>query len=253
MANNQWKHVWITGASSGLGEHVARQLADQGIHVSITARSKDKLQAIADSSPNISAYPADVTNAESLRDLVGRIELAHGPIDMCIFSAGAWFPGKITDLQVENFAKTIDVNLMGVVNALDAVMGPMLARGQGHISWVSSVAGYGGLPNSAAYGSSKAALIHMAESVRPELERKGLTVSVINPGFVKTPMTSQNDFPMPFLMEPEDAATKMIEGLQAKKFEIAFPWQLVWILKILNLLPYSAYHFLIRKFVLGGR
>ena len=253
MANNQWKHVWITGASSGLGEHVARQLADQGIHVSITARSKDKLQAIVDSSPNISAYPADVTNAESLRDLVGRIELAHGPIDMCIFSAGAWFPGKITDLQVENFAKTIDVNLMGVVNALDAVMGPMLARGQGHISWVSSVAGYGGLPNSAAYGSSKAALIHMAESVRPELERKGLTVSVINPGFVKTPMTSQNDFPMPFLMEPEDAATKMIEGLQAKKFEIAFPWQLVWILKILNLLPYSAYHFLIRKFVLGGR
>jgi len=253
MAANNWKHVWITGASSGLGEHVARLLAEEGVQVSISARSADKLAAIAESSPNISAYPLDVTDAESVRNVAGRIEMAHGPIDMCIFSAGAWFPGKITDLQVENFAKTIDVNLMGVVNALDAVMGPMLARRAGHISWVASVAGYGGLPNSAAYGSSKAALIHLAESVRPELERKGLTISVINPGFVKTPMTSQNDFPMPFLMEPEDAAVKMIEGLKKKKFEITFPWQLVWTLKILNLLPYSAYHFLIRKFVLGGK
>jgi len=252
MSSKNWKHVWITGASSGLGEHVARLLAAEGVHVSITARSTDKLKSIAATSDNISVYPADVTNAELLRGLVGKMEVAHGPVDLCIFCAGAWFPGKITDLKVENFAKTIDVNLMGVVNALDAVMGPMLARGRGHISWVSSVAGYGGLPNAAAYGSSKAALIHLAESVRPELERKGLVLSLINPGFVKTPMTEHNDFPMPFLMETEDAARKMIEGLKAQKFEIAFPWQLVWILKLLNLLPYRVYHYLIRKFVLRG-
>ena len=246
----KWKHVWITGASSGLGENVARILASEGIHVSISARSEDKLAAIAASSENISSHPADVTDATALKDVVSEIESEHGPIDLCIFCAGAWFPGKITDLQVENFAKTIDVNVMGVVNGLDAVMGPMLVRGKGHISWVSSVAGYGGLPMSAAYGSSKAALIHLAESARPELERKGLTLSVINPGFVKTPMTEQNDFPMPFLMEPEDAAQKMVDGLKAEKFEIAFPWQLVWILKILNLLPYSIYHWIIRKTVL---
>ena len=247
-----WKHVWITGASSGLGEHVARQLADEGITVSISARSADKLDAIAASNANIHAVPADVTDHGRLREVVEQIEADHGPIDLCIFCAGAWFPGKITALNVESFQKTLDVNVMGVVNALEAVQGKMLERGTGHISWVSSVAGYGGLPNSAAYGTSKAALIHLAESVRPELERKGLKVSVINPGFVKTPMTAVNEFPMPFLMEVEDGAAAMIKGLKAEKFEVTFPWQLVRILKFLNLLPYPVYHWIIRKMVFGG-
>ena len=250
MSEAKWEHVWITGASSGLGEHVARILARQGCHVSISARSEDKLNAIAASSDNISAHPLDVTDHEACKKVVSDIEAAHGPIDLCVFSAGAWFPGKITKMQVDNFEKTLNVNLMGVVRCLDAVMPGMLERGSGHISWVASVAGYGGLPNAASYGSSKAALIHMAESARPELERRGLTLSVINPGFVKTDMTADNDFPMPFLMEVEDAAEKMVDGLKAEKFEIAFPWQLVTILKVLNLLPYWLYHWIIRKGVL---
>lgn len=247
MSDAKWKHVWITGASSGLGEHAARILASQGCHVSITARSEDKLQAIASASDQISAHPGDVTDNEAMLALVDDIEAAHGPIDLAVFCAGAWFPGKITDLQVENFEKTVDVNLLGVVRCLDAVLKKMLPRGRGHIAWVSSVAGYGGLPNAAAYGATKAALINMAESARPELERNGLKLSLINPGFVKTPMTEENDFPMPFIMEVEDAAEKMVQGLKAEKFEITFPWQLVRILKFLNVLPYSLYFLITRR------
>jgi len=247
MTNPKWKHVWITGASSGLGEHAARILAAKGCHVSISARSEDKLAAIASSSDNISSYPVDVTKADDIKRVVKEAEAAHGPIDLAIFCAGAWYPAKITELNLENFSKTVDVNLMGVVNGIDAVMPSMLARGKGHLSWVSSVAGYGGLPKSAAYGATKSALIHLAESTKPELARKGISVSVINPGFVKTDMTAENDFPMPFLMEVEDAAEKMVAGLEAEKFEVRFPWQLVWILKILNHLPYWLYNRIVAK------
>lgn len=233
-----WTHVFITGASSGLGEHVARQLAEQGCKVTICARSKDSLEAIAASSPNIFAHVADVTDAQGLKDLVEQIEAERGPIDLAIFSAGAWFPGSITDLQLDNFSRTLDVNLMGVANALDAVLPGMLERGSGHISWISSVAGYIGLPNAAAYGASKSALIHMAESAHGELKRRGIALSVINPGFVRTKLTDKNKFPMPFLMEPESAAAKIINGLKRRKFEIAFPWQMVWILKTIQILPY---------------
>ncbi|EFL90879.1 SDR family NAD(P)-dependent oxidoreductase [Ahrensia sp. R2A130] len=242
-----WKHVWITGASSGLGENCARKLAEQGCHVSISARSEDKLNAIADGNSNISVYPCDVTDREKMNAVKDEMEAAHGPVDLVILCAGAWFQSSLTEMKPENFQKTLDVNIMGVVNGLDAVLPDMIARGEGHISWVSSVAGYGGLPNSASYGATKAALINMAEGSHGELARKGIALSVINPGFVRTPMTDKNDFPMPFLMEPEDAADKMIAGLKAKKFEIAFPWQLVWILKFLNILPYWLYLRIIQK------
>ncbi len=244
-----WKHVWITGASSGLGEYAARLLAQQGCQVSITARSDDKLQAIASEYPNIAVYPADVTDAARLKDIVSQMEQDHGPVDLAVFSAGAWFQSTIAELKVENVAKTFDVNVMGVVNALDAVLPQMLARGSGHVSWIASVAGYGGLPLSAAYSGSKSALITMAESMMPELKKSGIDISVINPGFVRTPMTDVNEFPMPFLMEPEDAAVKMVDGLKARKFEIAFPWQMVAILKFLNHLPYWAYFKLVKRLI----
>ncbi|MEL7273635.1 MAG: SDR family NAD(P)-dependent oxidoreductase [Pseudomonadota bacterium] len=248
MADNPpWKHVWITGASSGLGEHTARQLADMGCKVSICARSKDKLDAIAADSPNLFAYEADVTDGDRLKELVNEIEAEHGPIDLTVFCAGAWFQNSLSDSKIENFEKTMDVNVTGVVRSVQAVLPKMVERGKGHISWVSSVAGYGGLPNSAAYGASKSALIHLAEGSYNELARKGINLSVINPGFVKTPMTDKNDFPMPFLMQPEDAARKMVEGLKAKKFEIAFPRQLVWTLKLINHLPYWLYLRIINK------
>lgn len=248
-ASGKWKHVWITGASSGLGEFTARILAEKGCHVSISARSEDKLEAIAATHQNISAHAADVTDGERLKQVVAEIEDAYGPIDLCIFSAGAWFQSSIKDMNVENFQKTVDVNFMGVVKSMDAILPRMLERKSGHVSWISSVAGYGGLPNAASYGATKAALIHMAETVKPELEAENITVSVINPGFVRTALTDKNKFPMPFLMEPEDAAEKIVSGLEAEKFEVAFPWQMVWILKFLNHLPYWLYFKLIKRLV----
>ena len=243
----KWKHVWITGASSGLGEYTARILAQKGCKVSITARRAKELDIIAAGHKNISSYPADVTDVNALRSVVTQMEEDHGEIDLAIFSAGAWFQSTLKDLNTENFAKTLNVNIMGVVNALDCVLPQMLNRGCGHVSWIASVAGYGGLPTSASYGASKAAQINMAESMHSELDRAGVAISVINPGFVRTPMTDKNKFPMPFLMEPEDAAVKIVAGLEKRKFEIAFPWQFVWMLKIINLLPYWLYLPIIKK------
>ena len=242
-----WKHVWITGASSGLGEYAARLLASQGCKVSISARRQEELEAIATDEPNISVYPADVTDAEALKAIVAEMEAEHGPIELALFSAGAWFPSSIRDMRIENFARTLDVNVMGVVNAMDAVLPQMLERGSGHISWISSIAGYIGLPNSAAYGASKSALISIAESVHGELQKNGITVSVVNPGFVRTQLTDKNKFPMPFLMEPDVAAVKMVDGLKRRKFEIAFPWQMVFALKLLRILPYRLSLPLIRR------
>ncbi len=244
-----WKHVWITGASSGLGEHVARALAKRGCIVSITARREEQLAAIAADFDHMFIYPADVTDAEALKLVVAQMEEQHGPVDLTIFGAGASFSSSATELEIGNFAKTLDINVMGVTNALDAVLPHMLARRAGHISWIASVAGYGGLPISPPYGASKAALINMAESMHGKLKQSGVTLSLINPGFVRTPMTDVNTFPMPFLMEPEAAAEKMIAGLRRKKFEITFPWQLVWILKVLNLLPYWLYLPIIRRVI----
>ena len=243
-----WKHVWITGASSGLGEYTARLLAREGCIVSISARRVELLEAMARQEPNIFAYPADVTDPQALQHAVEKMEADHGPVDLAIFSSGAWFPGSMGDVKVGDFGRTIEVNVLGVANALNAVLPQMVARGGGHVSWISSVAGYIGLPNSTAYSTSKAALISMAESLHVELKRKGVAVSVINPGFVRTQLTDKNKFPMPFLMEPERAAKKIVAGLKKKEFEIAFPWQMVFILKTLRLLPYWLSLALINRF-----
>ncbi len=248
MNDIPWKHVWITGASSGLGEYTAKLLAEQGCHVSISARSGDKLKAIAATSKNISAHVMDVTDAKGQKKLVKELEAEFGPIDLCIFNAGIGFKDVLSEFDGEVFRKTFDINVQGVVNGFDAVLPLMLKRNRGHISWVASVAGYGGLPGGVSYGASKAALIHMAETVKMGLDGKGVNISVINPGFVRTAMTAPNKHPMPFLMEPEDAAQKIVAGLKAKKFEIAFPWQMVWMLKFLNLLPRSLYFFLMKRF-----
>jgi len=243
-----WKHVWITGASSGLGEYTARLLAQQGCIVSISARRRQQLEAIARDQPNIFVYPADVTDPETLKKIVAQMEAEHGPLDLAIFCSGAWFPGSMGDVKVGDFARTFDVNVLGVTNALQAVLPQMVERGSGQVSWISSASGYIGLPKSTAYSASKAALISVAESLYVELKRKNITVSVINPGFVRTALTDNNKFSMPFLMEPQDAAAKIVAGLKKRKFEIAFPWQLVFILKTLRILPYRLSLALIRRF-----
>lgn len=242
-----WKTAWVTGASTGIGAEVARQLVAAGVKVAASARSRDKLDALG---PYILPVPLDVTDAESCRAAVAQIEARLGPIDLAVLGAGTYSPVAVDALDPAVFANMMDTNYMGVVNCVAALAPGMIARGEGHLSWIASVAGYMGLPKSAAYGPTKAALINLAESLHPEMKRKGVAVSVINPGFVATPLTAQNDFPMPFLMSPEEAGRRTIAGLATGRFEVAYPRRFATILKTVRLLPYPLFFKLISRGVL---
>ena len=242
-----WKLVWITGASTGIGREVALQLAARGVTVAVSARSAEKLEGMGE---NIKPYPLDVTDAAAVAKTIAQIEAELGPIDLALMGAGAYAPIAMDQIKPELFASIMNVNYMGVVNAVAALVPIMRQRGRGHIAWIASVSGYRGLPKASAYGPTKAALINLAESLKPELGALGLTVSVVNPGFVETPMTKANDFPMPFLMTPQDAARRTIDGLAKGKFEVAYPTRFVAILKFTRLLPYVIYFWLIKRAVL---
>ena len=242
-----WKTAWITGASTGIGRDVALQLAAAGVKVAASARSAEKLEALG---PAILKVPLDVTDPGACRAAAERITSELGPIDLAVLGAGTYTPVSVDDLDPGRFAHMMGTNYMGVVNCIAALSPGMLARGSGHLSWIASVAGYMGLPKAAAYGPTKAALINLAESLYPEMRASGVSVSVINPGFVETPLTAQNDFEMPFLMKPEDAARRTIEGLAAGRFEVAYPRRFVAILKSVRLLPYPLFFRLISRAVL---
>ncbi len=239
--------MWITGASTGIGREVALQLAAAGVTVAASARSADKLKAIA---PSVHAFPLDVTDRDAVIATVAKIEATLSPIDLALFAAGTYTPLDPSHIDPAEFAHTMSVNYLGVVNCLAAMLPPMRKRRSGRIAWIASVAGYRGLPKAGSYGPSKAALINLAESLKPELELSGVALSVVNPGFVETPMTDRNDFKMPFLMQPADAARLTIKGLADGRFEVAYPWRFVFILKLARVLPYSLFFWLIRKGVL---
>lgn len=245
-----WRVVWITGASTGIGAAIARQLAAEGVQVAASARSPDKLEAVASGQPLVKSYPVDVTDVEQVARVFAQVEREMGPIDLVIAAAGTYSPVTLDQFSPAPFRNMYETNFLGVVHVLSAIIPTFRQRRSGHVAWIASVAGYRGLPKAAAYGPTKAALINLAESLRPELETDGVTVSVINPGFVRTPLTAQNDFPMPFLMEPEDAARRTIAGLARRQFEIAYPAPFVVILKFARLLPYRIYFALIRRAVM---
>ena len=245
MAKLPWQRVWIIGASTGIGFEIAKQLAAAGVEVAASARNVDDLAGLA----NIHPFKLDVTDAAAVAKTFKNICDSVGPIDLVIGAAGKYKPVFSQELSLEDFRSTLDVNYMGVINMLDAVLPTFRARRSGHVAWIASVAGYLGLPKSAAYGPTKAALINLAEGLKPELEQFNITTSVINPGFVRTPMTDGNDFPMPFLMEPDDAARRTIEGLAKGKFEIAYPTRFVLILKTLRLLPNWAFFTITRRLI----
>ena len=243
IARPQDGAAWITGASSGIGLHLARALRDEGWTVYATARNGEDLAALAteaDGPGRIVAAPGDVTDKTAMAALADEIG-ADQPIALLIPNAGIYLPMTAEDFDLDGFRKTVDVNVTGAANVVAPVMEKMIARGRGHIAVMASVAGYGGLPTSPAYGASKAALINMAESLKLDLDAAGVRVSVINPGFVDTPATRDNPFPMPFLMPAEDAARRIVAGLKRGGFELTFPRRFTWWLKLTNLLPYGLY------------
>lgn len=243
--------TWITGASSGIGRATALRLAQDGWTVIASARRVEALEALADEAAGLAGVihpaPCDVTDATQIAATVQEAERSHGPIALAILNAGTFEPDRAETLDAERFGRTVDLNLMGTVRCLEALLPRWVERRKGHLAVVSSVAGYRGLPRSLAYGATKAALINLCESLRFDFDRLGLKVQVVNPGFIRTPLTDKNDFPMPFLMEVDDAADRLVRGLAADRFEIAFPARFAWILKRLRCLPYRLYFPLVRR------
>jgi NAD(P)-dependent dehydrogenase (short-subunit alcohol dehydrogenase family) len=219
------KVVWITGASAGIGAATARELARRGATVVATARRADALEELAAQNPGVVALPGDITDADGMAALAARIVTQHGAIDIALLNAGTYTPVLPEDFRPELFRPQIEVNLMGTVNCIAAVLPHMRRRGSGRIAVVASVTGFAALPMASAYGATKAFLISMADSLRADLagEGSGVAVTVIAPGFVTTDLTGQNDFEMPFVIEAPEAATFIADGLEAGRAEIAFP------------------------------
>lgn len=239
--------VWITGASSGIGAETAIRLAKQGFEVYISARSVEDLEKVAarpEAQGRIHALPLDVTDREACIAAAETITGSGRPIAIAMLNAGGFWPARGWNLTAENFDKTYAVNFTGVINCMIPAVESMKEAGRGQVAIVASVSGYGGLKKAASYGSSKAALINMAEALKFDFDKMNIKMQLINPGFIDTPMTEKNDFPMPFLMPLDKAADRVASGLKTGKFEITFPRRFTWMLKIANLLPYPLYFWL---------
>lgn len=249
--------AWVTGASSGIGRQLALDLATEGYTVAATARSADKLRemelAASGYAGKIIALPGDVTDAAAMQTIVERIETEIGPIVLAVFNAGGYLPGKGNKLHVDSFKNTYDVNVMGVVNGMVPAVEQMKARKKGQIAFVSSVSGYGGLPLASAYGASKAAVINMAEALKFDFDTMNIRLQCINPGFIDTPLTAGNKFAMPALMPVDRAVRRITSGLRTGGFELTFPRRFTWWLKLINLLPYPAYFWIVGRITGSGK
>ena len=242
------KVIWITGASSGIGKSLAIKFANEGWQVAVSARRESLLKELSDTNSNIHSFPLDVTDSEKCKDVSTEIINKLENIEICIFCTGIHDPKSEKSLDLEKVRKIMEVNFFGTVNSINSVYDYFRKKRSGHISMVSSVAGYRGLPAGGAYCASKSALTTFAESLYFDLKRFNVRVSVVHPGFIKTPMTDQNDFPMPMIKSPEFAADEMFKGLtQSNAFEIHFPKQFTFIMKILKIMPNWLYLKLIKK------
>ncbi len=242
------KVIWITGASTGIGKALALKFSKNGWIVAISARRKELLEEISSSNENMYSFPLDVTKIEECNKVFSEIKNKFNNIDICVFSTGTWNPKKEKEIDVEQIENVMKVNFFGTLNSIKCVEKYYKDSRKGHISIVSSIAGYRGLPNSTGYGPSKSALNNLAESLYFDFGRYNVRISLISPGFIKTPMTDKNDFKMPFLKSTEYAADKIYNGLvNSNVFEIHFPKQLTLILKIFKILPNWLYLWLVKK------
>ena len=247
------KIAWVTGAGKGIGQQVSLQLAEAGWCVAATSRTKDDLNALASDSTDFagSIHPlsADITDRSSIDSLVEMIEDRLGPLDLAVLNAGTYLRFGLEEFSAERFSEQIGINVIGTVNCLSPVLKRMKDRQKGQIAVVSSLSAYRGLPMASAYGASKAALTNMCEALKPECDLYGVGLSVVHPGFVRTPLTDRNEFPMPFLISADAAARELIDGLNKRKFEITFPTRFAWLMKCLRCLPYALYFRITRRLI----
>lgn len=242
------QRVWLLGASSGIGAALAQALYARGARVALSARRAEALdQQIAQlDSTRACALPLDVTDADSIARAERALLARWGAYDLVVMLAGDYAPQQVADFDLATTRRILDINLGGVYNTLAVVLPRLRAARQGGLVLVSSVAGYRGLPRSLAYGPSKAALNNLAEALYLELHDQGIAVTLVNPGFVRTPLTANNPFPMPAIIEPSQAATAIIAGLARGAFEIYFPRRFTGVMKLLALLPARLYLPLVR-------
>lgn len=242
------KKIWLLGASEGIGEALAKQLANSGAQLALSARNEEKLKALAKSLYGTGhiALPLDVTKHETVEKAWHDLTERWGSIDTVIYNAGTYDPVSAKEFNLQKAEHMLDVNFRGALRVLDSVLPGFVSRKAGHIVLVGSVAGYRGLPKAVGYGASKAALNHLAQNLRVDLD-PGTKVQIVNPGFVRTRLTDQNDFHMPFMLEVDDAAGRIVSGMNSSLFEIHFPHRFSLMLKALGLLPIEIYFWLINK------
>lgn len=242
----QGRAVWLVGASSGIGQATAHALHARGARVFVSARNADALEAFEATHPGAQALPVDVTDGAAV-NAAAQLVLRAGPLDLVVYCAGHYRELRATEYDLAEMLLHSQVNYIGALHVLDAVLPNFVARRAGHISLVSSVAGYRGLPKSLAYGPTKAALSNLAETLYLDLRGSNVGVSLICPGFVETPLTAQNRFSMPALITPDQAAAEILRGWRRGQFEIHFPKRFTRWMKALRLLPYAAYFAAVRR------
>ena len=245
--------AWVTGGGTGIGRATALRLARDGWAVAVSGRREDPLQEVAEAATELEGrilpVPVDVTDREACLAAVQRIEDELGPLHLVILNAGTFTKfNALKDFDAAAFDTHYAVNFFGVINGINAIMPSLRSRRSGHIVIISSVSGYRGLPLAAPYSSSKAALINLAESLRFDLQPAGIDVTVVNPGFVDTPLTEQNKFAMPAITDTCVAADRIVNGIYRGRFEITFPRRFTYFLKLLRMLPYRLYFPIMRRF-----
>ncbi|MBC3812589.1 SDR family NAD(P)-dependent oxidoreductase [Undibacterium aquatile] len=243
----QGKRVWVIGASTGIGAEVARLLLTKGATVALSARNREQLQHIALAYPKALPLPLDMTALVSLQTAHTQLLAEWQQLDLVLVVAGAYNEMRADSFNLADANHVLDVNVRGVYQCLEVILPTLLKQGAGGIGIVGSVAGYSGLPKALAYGPSKAAIINLCESLYVDLHPKNIGVYMINPGFVATPMTANNDFDMPALMTAPAAAQALVRGLEQGEFHIHFPKRFTNWLRLARLLPYRGYFYLVHK------
>ena len=242
----QGRSVWLIGASSGIGLATAKALHAAGARVVVSARNAELLQQFVDTHPGAQAVVLDVADAAAIATAARYVKTQQG-LDVVMYCAGYYQAMRAAEFSLTEMLRHLDINYTGALRVLDAVLPELLPQQRGHISFISSVAGFRGLPQSMAYGPTKAALINLAEALYYDVSPHGIGVSLINPGFVETPLVANNDFPMPALITPEKAAAEILSGWRKGQFHIHFPKRFTRMLLLLRLLPYRWYFALVRR------
>jgi short-subunit dehydrogenase len=241
------QRVWIIGASTGIGKSLADAMLEKGARVAVSARRAQVLEEAFAKHANALRVPLDLTDAPAVAKGLNDVATAWGGVDLVVIMAGTYRAIRAWELTDELVRETMQTNVYGVMSASALLTQFFLKQGSGHLSIVSSVAGYRGLPKALVYGPSKAAVTNFSETLYIDLSEKGIGVSVVHPGFVRTPLTAGNNFDMPHLIEPEEAAREMIRGYERGDFEIHFPKAFTRQLKLLRMLPYSLYFKLVKR------